>query len=237
MDVVQSYDIRSVDRAEVLRYLGYAGQELSPELDARVDDVVARCLDVARPRGAVRVFEVAGRGEKDGAPVVRLGGTALELRGRSISEHLDGAVAVGVIAVTAGAGIDAELRRLSFTDRVAQVVFDAAGSALVERAADAAEAGVVAAAADRGLFCGSRFSPGYGDLPLATQPVLLAALDAQRALGITLSAELLMSPTKSVTAVVGLFEGPRAAERPSCAACPCADFCVLRRSGRGCGRV
>lgn len=237
MDVVQSYDIRSVDRAEVLRYLGYAGQELSPELDARVDDAVAGCLDVARPRGAVRVFEVAGRGEKGGAPVVRLEGTALELRGRSISEHLDGAVAVGVLAVTAGAGLDAELRRLSFTDRVAQVVFDAAGSALVERAADAAEAGVVAVAADRGLFCGSRFSPGYGDLPLATQPVLLAALDAQRALGITLSAELLMSPTKSVTAVVGLFEEPRAAERPSCAACPCADFCVLRRSGRGCGRV
>ncbi len=236
MDVVQSYDIRSVDRAEVLRYLGYAGQELSPELDARVDDVVTHCLDVARPRGTVRVFEVAGRGEKDGAPVVRLEGTALELRGRSISEHLDGAVAVGVLAVTAGAGVDAELRRLSFTDRIAQVVFDAAGSALVERAADAAEAGVVTAAADRGLFCGSRFSPGYGDLPLATQPVLLAALDAQRALGMTLSAELLMSPTKSVTAVVGLFEEPRAAERPSCAACPCAEFCVLRRSGRACGR-
>ncbi len=236
MDVVQSYDIRSVDRAEVLRYLGYAGQELSPELDARVDDVVTHCLDVARPRGTVRVFEVAGRGEKDGAPVVRLEGTALELRGRSISEHLDGAVAVGVLAVTAGAGVDAELRRLSFTDRVAQVVFDAAGSALVERAADAAEAGVVTAAADRGLFCGSRFSPGYGDLPLATQPVLLAALDAQRALGMTLSAELLMSPTKSVTAVVGLFEEPRAAERPSCAACPCAEFCVLRHSGRACGR-
>lgn len=236
MDVVQSYDIRSVDRADVLRYLGYAGQELSPELDARVDDVVTHCLDVARPRGTVRVFEVAGRGEKDGAPVVRLEGTALELRGRSISEHLDGAVAVGVLAVTAGAGVDAELRRLSFTDRVAQVVFDAAGSALVERAADAAEAGVVTAAADRGLFCGSRFSPGYGDLPLATQPVLLATLDAQRALGMTLSAELLMSPTKSVTAVVGLFEEPRAAERPSCATCPCAEFCVLRHSGRACGR-
>lgn len=236
MDVVQSYDIRSVERSEVLRYLGYAGQEISPELDARVDAVIARCLEVARPRGVVRPFDVADRCEEDGLPVIRLEGTALELQGGSISEHLDGAVAVGVLAVTAGAGVDAELRRLSFTDRVAQVVFDAAGSALVERAADAAEASVVSLAAGRGLFCGTRFSPGYGDLPLATQPVLLATLDAQRALGITLSNDLLMSPTKSVTAVIGLFKEPRQDVHASCAACPCHDFCLLRASGRTCGR-
>ena len=236
METVQSYDVRSVDRAEVLRYLGYAGQEVSSELDARVDAAVARCLAVARPRGVVRVFDVATRGEKDGAPVIRLDGCALELRGRSIAAHLDGAVAVGVLAVTAGLALDAELRRISLTDPVGQLVCDAAGSALVERAADAAEASVVAVAADRGLFCGSRFSPGYGDLPLDTQVALLSALDAQRRLGVTLSADFLMSPSKSVTAVIGLFPEPRAEALPSCATCHCRDFCPLRRSGRTCGR-
>ena len=49
MDVVQSYDICSVERSEVLRYLGYAGQEISPELDARVDAMMeAGLLDEAR---------------------------------------------------------------------------------------------------------------------------------------------------------------------------------------------
>ena len=231
----RTYEVGSVDRGEVLRYLGYRDQLIDEGLDARIDEVVARCLAVSRARGVTRVFEVAGRDERGGVPVVRLSGTALELVGRSIDEHLDGAVAVGVLAVTAGMGLDAELRRLSLTDRVAQVILDAAGSAVVERAADAAEADVVAEAAARGLFCGSRFSPGYGDLPLETQPVLLAALDAQRSLGITLSRSLLMSPTKSVTAVVGLFERPRGTVRASCAACPCRDFCLLRRSGRACG--
>ena len=66
MDVVQSYDIRSVERSEVLHYLGYAGQEISPELDARVDAVIARCLEVARPRGVVRLFDVAGCCEEGG---------------------------------------------------------------------------------------------------------------------------------------------------------------------------
>lgn len=236
MEAVESYAIRSVDRSEVLRYLGYAGQTLSDELDARIDAGVARCLEVGRPRGCVRVFEVAGHEVVGGVPVLRLAGCALELRGRSIAEHLDGAVAVGVLAVTVGLGVDAELRRLSLIDPVEQVVVDAAGSALVERAADAAEARVVAEAASRELFCGSRFSPGYGDLPLETQPTLLATLDAQRRLGITLSSDLLMTPTKSVTAVVGLFEEPRASTRVSCADCPCRDFCLLIRAGRTCGR-
>lgn len=232
--VRRSYDIRSVDRGEVLRYLGYAGQELTPELDARIDEVVADCLRACRPQGVTRVFDVAGRGKRDGAPVIELAGTALSLAGRSIAEHLDGAVAVGVLAVTVGMGVEAELRRLSLTDPLAQVVFDAAGTAAVERAADAAEASVVAEAAGRGLHCGSRFSPGYGDLPLSTQPVLLDALDAGRLLGIRLSPALLMSPTKSVTAVVGLFERPRAEARASCAGCPCRDFCVLLRVGSSC---
>lgn len=234
MPVLHDYDLRSVDRGEVLRYLGYAGQELTPELDARIDEVVASCVATCRARGVTRVFDVEGRVERDGLPVIELAGTALSLEGRSIAEHLDGAVAVGVLAVTVGMGVEAELRRLSLTDRVAQVIFDAAGTAAVERAADAAEADVVAQAAGRGLFCGTRFSPGYGDLPLATQPVLLGALDAGRLLGIRLSPALLMSPTKSVTAVVGLFERPRPEARPGCGACPCRDFCVLLRAGSSC---
>lgn len=124
---LECYEVSSVDRAEVLRYLGYSGQPMTPELEARIDGEVARCLSVCQPRGVWRTFEVIGREvREDGAPVVRLGGTALELVGSSIQKHLEGAVAVGVMAVTVGMGVERELRRLSLTDPVAQVVFDAA---------------------------------------------------------------------------------------------------------------
>ena len=46
MATVESYDVRSVDRGEVLRYLGYAGQPITPELDARIDEVVAETTDL-----------------------------------------------------------------------------------------------------------------------------------------------------------------------------------------------
>ena len=232
---VSNYEIDSVDRSEVLRYLGYAGQAITPELDARIDDVIARCIRIGRTRGIWRVFDVSGSGVRDdGMPFVSLEGTPLTLVGHSICEHLADAVAVGVMAVTTGMGIDRELRRLSLTDHVEQVVFDSAGTTLVERTADACEADVVAEASRRGLFCTWRFSPGYGDMPLDTQPVLLATLDAQRMLGITLSSSLLMTPTKSVTAVVGMFGDPRRSSHPNCSDCICHDFCTIRATGRTC---
>ena len=131
--VVESYAIDSVDRAEVLRYLGYAGQEMTQELEGRINGGVERCLSIGAPRGVWRLFEVEGRGTKeDGTPIVRLSGTSLELLGRSMQEHMDGAVAVGVMAVTVGMGVERELRRLSLTDRVGQVVFDAALTAILD---------------------------------------------------------------------------------------------------------
>lgn len=233
--MVEQLKVDSVDRTEVLRYLGHRGQEVTPELEARLDAAVARCLEVARPRACLRSFDVAERTVRgDGTPELRLKDCALCLEGASIAEHLAGAVAVGVMAVTLGVGVDQELRRLSLTDPLGQVLFDAAATAAIERAADAAEALLVADAAAGGLHTNWRFSPGYGDLPLFCQPTLLAALDAQRRLGVTLTPSMLMVPTKSVTAVVGYFDSPQVGARPGCAACNLCDWCTLRKAGTPC---
>ncbi|MBO4769751.1 MAG: Vitamin B12 dependent methionine synthase activation subunit, partial [Clostridia bacterium] len=50
----------------------------------------------------------------------------------------------------------------------------------------------------------TRFSPGYGDLDIFSQKIFLSVLDASRLAGITLSESMLMSPSKSVTALCGV---------------------------------
>lgn len=51
-----------VDRAEMLRYLGYSGQQIEPELSQRIELVVERLeLDI-EPRGVRRVFTVDATG-------------------------------------------------------------------------------------------------------------------------------------------------------------------------------
>lgn len=226
----ETYDITSVDEDEVMRSLGYRGQELSPELADRMRAVMARCVEVARPRGGMASFHVARRTGDS----LELRGCALRLSGRDIARHLADADEVALFAVTLGADVDRELRRLSLVDPLEQVVFDAAASALVERAADAANARIRAYAAAAGAYTSWRFSPGYGDLPLLTQGPLLAALDANRQLGITLTQTNLMVPTKSVTAVVGIHPTPQPGLESSCSVCSLAEFCTLRLNGRTC---
>ena len=51
-----------------------------------------------------------------------------------------------------------------------------------------------------------RFSPGYGDLPLALQADVFWALDCTSKIGVSLSESLIMSPQKSVTAIIGISE-------------------------------
>ena len=51
-----------------------------------------------------------------------------------------------------------------------------------------------------------RFSPGYGDFPLEFQKDIFNLLSPNKRIGLTLNNSLLMSPTKSVTAVVGIVD-------------------------------
>lgn len=66
-----------------------------------------------------------------------------------------------------------------------------------------------------------RFSPGYGDLPLSLQPEILRLLDLEKRLGLTVTAEHILIPRKSVTAIVGLADRPlkKGAEAVPPAAC------------------
>ena len=231
------YAIRSVDRAEVLRYLGYLGHDVAPgfdeELDARIDRVIARCVDVSQPAGMVRVFDIAAAGTADEPPV--LAGTTLRLSGHDISAHLRGARAVALMSVTLGLANERELLRLSLTSPLDQAIFDAAGSALVERAADAAEARIIALAAERGLYANDRYAPGYGDLGLEVQPALLESLNAPKLLGVSLTPSNMLVPTKSETAILGLFdELQEHREDRLCNVCACREFCTIRTQGRTC---
>ena len=205
---------------DVLRYLGYRGQELTPDLMGRIDQVVAHCRCVARPAAVWRAFEP----------------DALDLPGKSIAGHLAGAVEVILMAVTIGHDIDRELRKLSFVDPLEQVVFDAAATAEVERLADKTEAQIRAEAASRGLYCSWRFSPGYGDLPLDVQPDVLARLNAARRLGITLTKSNLMVPTKSVTAIVGVHTMPQEGVSAACDECALSGSCPRAHTDLRCGR-
>ncbi|MBQ4064466.1 MAG: Vitamin B12 dependent methionine synthase activation subunit [Clostridia bacterium] len=104
-----------------------------------------------------------------------------------------------LLAVTLGTGVDRLLLRLSRLSPARHFVTDALASALAEAACDLAEEVITG-----GIPCRPRYSPGYGDLSLAVQPAILQTLNAEKLLGITMSDTLLMSPTKTITCIIGI---------------------------------
>lgn len=226
----------AVDYAEALRYLGYAGQEIAPELSVRIDEAVSLCERVSSPRFMWRAFPLEDACDAQGESVLRLEGSTIELPGGDIRRHLDGAVACVAMACTLGLSNEREARRMSAVDPVASTLFSAAGSSLVEVLADRCSADVLAHAGACGLTTGSRYSPGYGDLPLGVQPRIVAALGADKRMGMTPLDGGFVVPVKSVTALIGLFDTPHEENRRSCAGCVMGERCMLKRTGMPCYR-
>lgn len=122
-----------------------------------------------------------------------------EVQSSDLIKNLSGCKEIFVFAVTLGVGVDRFLNKLSLTSPANHFIADAFASAYAESAADAAEKLMKGS-----LKCRPRFSPGYGDLDLSCQGKVLEFVNAQRLLGVTLSRSLLMTPTKTITAIVGI---------------------------------
>ena len=124
----------------------------------------------------------------------------------TLARHLAGCQAVYLACGTIGAAFDAFQRRVSVSSGTDALIAQAIGAALIEKLMDSVEAEIRTDLAD-GETLVSRYSPGYGDLPLAAQRTLLALLDAPRTVGVSLTATLLMVPSKSVSAIIGVKKG------------------------------
>lgn len=223
-------------RAEILRYLGFSGNTLQEPLKSRIDGVVESCLAEQKPYSMYAVYPVSF-GQLDGEPVVLLDGTTLVFRGESIVEYMSGASHCALMAVTLGLGSERRLRSLAATSLTDEALYSCVCSDLVECGADKLEARVVAYARERGLFAKERYCPGFGDFSLEIQADFVRVLGADKHLGIYVTPAGFLVPSKSMTAVVGLFEDVPGRARLGCAHCACRDYCLIRESGAVCYRM
>lgn len=215
------------DIDEALRYLG-AGTHPPEELRRQTAEVAKELAAQVQPRHTFQVFPLS---REDGG--FRLPGTSILLSGHTAGQMLDQCGQAVLLACTLGAKFDAMVRAAQARDMARAVILDACGSALVEQGCDETEKSI--AARFPGLYLTDRFSPGYGDLPLSLQPGICAVLDTERRVGIHVTPSLLMNPSKSVTAVIGLSDRPQMARIRGCAWCSMRDTCTLRKGGKNCG--
>ena len=211
-----------LDIMEALRYLG-AGSSPPEVLRRDMEQIADQLTAAVRPRYAYRVFSTVH--EERG---VLLREAGILLTGRSAARMLAQCDQAVLLICTLGAGFETMLRAEQARDMARAVMLDACGSAWVESGCNAAEEELA------GRYLTDRFSPGYGDLPLALQPAICAALDAGRRVGVQVTDSFLMNPSKSVTAVIGLSDRPQQARIRGCAYCSMRETCTLRKGGKSC---
>ena len=212
---------------QALRYLGVRGAP-EPALLARLSAAADRLKGPAAPRWVWRVFPAAPSAEG-----VELAGSGLILTGGMAKKMLSDSTQAVLLICTLGAGFEALLRAEQARGMDRALLLDACGSAWVEAGCDAAEAEI--SARFPGLHRTDRFSPGYGDLPLALQRDICGILDAPRRLGVQVTDSLLLNPSKTVTAVIGLSDRPQPARIRGCGFCNLRENCQYRKGGNTCG--
>ena len=192
----KTYPAPPINEKEILRYAG-AGKLVSQEEAELMRICLAEIAGKLSYRVCWRVFPLREEGT-----VLDLGFAKTDSTG--LRKNLEGCEHCIVFAATVGMEIDRAIRRYSRISPAKALFFQAIGAERIEALCDMFCAEQAERWQAEGKTLRPRFSPGYGDLPLQLQKDIFRALDCTAQIGVGLNESLLMSPSKSVTAIIGI---------------------------------
>lgn len=184
------------NRSEVLRYLrAKPGDEAAGVL---VDTAYLKLRNEVQAR---HILQRHGCAVDEGGVTLDCG---VRFASSDLARHLQGCKYVLALGATLGSRVDITIRRMSMTSVAEGAAAQAVAAALIESYCNEVQAKIDLS--DIGnLKQRPRFSPGYGNWDLSQQSRMFALLDCKR-IGLTLTDGLMMAPSKSVTALIGLSE-------------------------------
>lgn len=210
-------------RRETLRYLGYRREQP----DGRVSGLLEECREELDRAASFRHVKMEMNLELAGDGMIRT--DLFSARSKGLAKNLKGCDRLLVFAATAGIGADQLIQRYERVQMSKAVVIQAMAAAMIEEYCDCLNREWKESFRKEGRYLRPRFSPGYGDFPLECQRNLIGGLEAGKRIGLTLTDSLIMMPSKSVTAVIGISSVPADCTVAGCEACGKTD-CEYRRN-------
>lgn len=216
---------REKEMKEALRYLGFGRHAADEATTAMVRRAFSMLDEVVHKKNIYRVFDL--KRSSDGILSV----LDTHIISRNLLKNLKGCEEIVFFAATLGAGVDRLLHRCALTDMALCVGVQAAAAALLEDYCDDICDEIAEIQKQRGRYLRPRFSPGYGDFDIAYQRELTRILDTPRRIGMTITDSCMMSPTKSVSAVIGVSRTQENCHRHGCEVCAKKDCAFRRETG------
>ncbi len=210
-DAVRGEDLHPAER-EIFRYLGY--QTALPDENTKklTEQITNELSAVCTPKACFTI--------ENPEPWCAVS--------QDLAKTLEHCETVLLFCATLGAGADRVLQKYSGIAPAKAVVAQAVGAAMIEYWCDLFMERLGKTLEKDGLYLCPRFSPGYGDFSMARQKNLLESVDAFRKIGVALTDSLLMTPTKSVSAVCGITKTKPDCKKHDCTSCSKTD-CSFRR--------
>jgi hypothetical protein len=207
--------------AEALRYMGYKNSAAAtPEIDLLVRKGLAEICVTIDSRAVYRYFSLQISpdyfAQKDSS----------RKRCSLMLHQYEGIILMGA---TLGVSADRLLSRVQIRDMAYALVLDSCATAAIESICDDLQDNLKAIYAHQQRYLTNRYSPGYGNLALSTQIQLLSMLDAERKIGLHATQNFLLTPSKSVTAIIGVSQFPQKNEYVSCDICKMRSICHFQR--------
>lgn len=199
-------DELNISRKEIITYLGYYGAKCDEMTEKLIDECLKEFNDRVSFRACYTLLPVNIENS--------ISAGCLEFCSESLKKNLCGCEKAYLFAATAGIESQRLINKNSVLSPLKGIVTDCIGSAAIEAFCDRLNSFL-----DGGEFLRPRFSPGYGDLPIDCQKNILDFLDAKKHIGLSLSDSLMMSPSKSVTAIIGIGKEKNKCKGPGCMIC------------------
>ena len=219
--------IESIDQKEALRYLGYVGGTPDDNTQQLLNSCEEQVLSVIEPRFLYQIFD-----PQFTPKAILLSGCTLELAGYDICNFLSGCEKVVVLCATLSVNVDRYIKLTQYSDMTKAIIADSVASVAIEILCDNIAEEIKEKFPEYNQT--TRFSPGYGDFPIEMQKELLTVLDAQKKIGLTATDDCMLTPKKSVTAVIGLSTNEISKNRHGCETCNLRDTCLYREKGETC---
>ena len=188
--LVKSYDPMPFDKSEILRYAQAKGE--SPELDLIIDECIGEVSDKLLYKDCYGEFDISVD-----QPNIDFG--FMNVTSKDLSKNLKDCKKTVVFGATVGIELDRLILRYGRISPVKALIFQAIGAERIEALADAFNNEI-----KEKYITVPRFSAGYGDFSVYKQTDIFNILDCGRKIGLTLNDSMMMSPTKSVTAIIGI---------------------------------
>ena len=185
------------DLHETARYMGYKhGAEPSEAICELIEEAYEELCKVITPKYIYKEYDFTRT--EDGIII-----DGIEFKSKKLLNHLRNSTSVILFGATIGVGADTLVRKYSVTDVAMTSVVHCVGASLVENLCDIAcdELKFTIRGEHR-----PRFSPGYGELHISSQADFFKLLPMTTQLGVTLSENYMMTPTKTVTAFIGVIK-------------------------------